>query len=125
LAFFAISAYVGNRGLIAELRYGRGQATIDAVRRDTPDGAIVVAPWYDALTLGYGSAVEHALGSRIIIAARLDSYTDAYPRWARMRRVLIFTNIGAQAQIAGIPPDWLHPLPSSLRFYSVYEVLPR
>jgi hypothetical protein len=123
LVICAGSAWLDHRGLIAELRYGGDQATIDAIRRDTPDRAIVVTSWYDATTLGYGAAIEHALGSRTVVHGLPYQFVDQFPSWARVRPVVIF-GWGTQLNLDAVPPSWLHELPSSLRFYRSVEVVP-
>ena len=90
LAIYAGSAWHNNRGLAAELRYRGNQSTIDAVRHDVPDGAIIVTSWYDATTLGYGAAIEHALGSRTVVHGLPFQFVDQFPSWAHVRRVVIF-----------------------------------
>jgi hypothetical protein len=124
LALLAGSAWQNNRGLISELRYGGSQSTIDNVRHDIPDGAIIVTSWYDATTLGYGAAIEHALGSRIVVHGLPFQLVDQFPRWARVRRVFIF-GWGTQMGLDAVPPSWLHEIPSTQRFYRIVEVLPR
>jgi hypothetical protein len=125
LAVTAAATLWSDRGLIAQLRYGGAQATIDAVAHDVPDGSVVVAAWYDATTLGYGSAVERALGTRTIVAALPDEYVDQYAAWAKTRRITVFTNWGTAPYVAGIPPAWVRERPSSLPLHRVVDVRPR
>jgi hypothetical protein len=121
----AVWAWHDDWGIAAETRYSGAQATIDAVRRDVPDRAIVVAAWYDATTLGYGSAVEHALGSRLIVRALPREYVDLYPSWTRSRRVFIYANPSTAPYVEmQIPRAWLHEVRSSQPHYRVFEVLP-
>ncbi|MGA2394749.1 MAG: DUF2723 domain-containing protein [Candidatus Lustribacter sp.] len=124
LALVAATTWLGNRALAAELRYGGGQPEIDAAARDIPDGAIIVTSWYDAPTLGYGAAIEHALGSRTVVHGIPYQFVDRFPSWARARRVVIF-GWGSEINLDAIPPSWLHELPSTLQFYRVFEVNPR
>jgi hypothetical protein len=123
LALLTVSAWLNNRGLIAELRFDGDQSTIDAVRRDVPDGAIIVTSWYDATTLGYGAAVEHALGSRTVVHGLPYQFVDQFPSWARVRRIVIF-GWGNELGLDAVTPSWLHELPSTLRFYRIVEVIP-
>jgi hypothetical protein len=124
LVLLAANIWLNDRSIIAETRYGGAQATIDAVRHDIPDGAIVVAAWYDATTLDYGAAIEHALDSRIIVKAFPQEYMDEYPGWARVRRVFIYANGGTLGYLPQVPQTWLHERPSTLSYYHVYEVIP-
>lgn len=123
LVFFAVRAWSDHAGLIAELRFGGNQATIDAVRRDTPDGAIVMASWYEATTLAYGAAIEHALGSRTVMHGSPFDFVDQFPKWTRSRRVVVF-GWASQMDLDDVPPSWLHELPSTLQFYRVVEIVP-
>jgi hypothetical protein len=123
LVLFAGITWHNNRGLIAELRYGGSQSTIDNVSHDIPDGAIILTSWYDATTLGYGAAIEHALGSRTVVHGLPFQFVDQFPRWARVRRVVIF-GWGTQMGLDAVPPSWLHELPSTQQFYRIVEVLP-
>jgi len=123
LALFAGVAWHNNRGLVAELRYGGSQSMIDSVRHDIPDGAIILTSWYEATTLGYGAAIEHALGSRTVVHGLPFQFVDQFPRWARVRRVVIF-GWGTQMGLDTVPPSWLHELPSTQQFYRIVEVLP-
>jgi hypothetical protein len=125
LVLFAGSAWLANRGIIAETSYGGSQEVIDAVVHDIPDGAIVVVPWYDATTLMYGSAVEHALGSRLIAKGVPFQFVYQYADWARVRRVFVYANRGIAPYVpAQVPPAWLHERASSLSYYHVFEVIP-
>jgi len=123
LVLFAAGTWLADRGVAAQLPFGGGQATIDAVVRDIPDGSIIVTAWYDAATLGYGAAIEHALGSRTIVHGLPYRFVDAFPAWVRVRRVFIF-GWGTQLQLDAIPPTWLRERPSGLPFYRIVEVLP-
>jgi hypothetical protein len=126
-ATLAVSAAVlifSNRGLAAELRApGLPPLIIDAVKRDTPDGTIIVAPWHEALTLGYASAIDHALGSRTIIQGDAADYVDDYQAWVRTRRVVLYVQFGRQGKIANIPSAWQRELASSLPFHRVVEII--
>jgi hypothetical protein len=124
LVLFAAGAWLANRELAAQLPFGGGQATIDAVVRDIPDGTIIVTSWYDAPTLGYGAAIEHALGSRTIVHGLPYQFVDAFPAWARQRHVVIF-GWGTELQLDAVPPAWLKERPSGLPFYRIVEVVPQ
>jgi Protein of unknown function (DUF2723) len=121
----AVDAWYENRGTIAETSYGGAQNVIDAVRRDTPDNAIVVAAWYDATTLGYGQNVEGVLGDRLIVKAAPGEYADAYQRWARVRPVIVYANRSTSQSAAGVvAPNPVRELPSSLPYYRIFEIRP-
>jgi len=124
LVLFAAGTWLADRGLAAQLPFGGGQSTIEAVVRDIPDGTIIVTSWYDATTLGYGAAIEHALGSRTIVHGLPYQFVDAFPAWARERRVVIF-GWGTQLQLDAVPAAWLQERPSGLPFYRIVEVVPQ
>jgi len=124
LILIAGSTWWNNRGLVAELRYSDGQATIDAVRNEIPDGAIIIAGWYDALRLGYGAAVEHELGTRIIVTGFPIDYLDRLPDLARSRRIFVYANWGYASSVSAIPPNWVHERPSSQTLVHIYEIIP-
>jgi hypothetical protein len=122
LAVLAGFAFAQNRPRAASI-YEDGETIISAVRQDTPDGAIVVAQWNDAAALGYGTFVEHALGSRIIVAGWPSDYADQYTRWAESLPVRLFVSPLAMHRLLGLPVR-LWPQPSSLGGYGIYAVLP-
>jgi hypothetical protein len=125
LVFLAAGAWVGNRGIIRETSYGGSQEVIDAVRHDIPDGAIVVASWYDATTLMYGVAVEHTLGSRLIVKGSPGEFVERYRDWAHSRRLFIYANRGVAPYVTSqVPEVWLQERPSTLIYYHVFEVIP-
>jgi hypothetical protein len=99
---------------------------VESVARDVPDGAIMVAPWYEAQALGYGAYVEHALGSRVIVAGWPGDFVRNYPAWSRARRLVIYAGGMELVSTGSIPRYWMTELPSSNRFYRVLEiVIPR
>jgi hypothetical protein len=61
----------------------------DEVTRLTRDDAIVVAPWLSATPLAYRAYVEHRFGTRILVCGWAGDYTAEYPRWARIRQLVI------------------------------------
>jgi hypothetical protein len=102
-----------------------GQPIIDAVARDVPDGSIVVASWYEASALGYGVTVEHALGSRTIVAGWPGQFAGRFPDWTRSRRVVVYASGMELMSISAIPPAWLDELHSSLLIYRAFEIRPQ
>jgi hypothetical protein len=102
-----------------------GQTLIDAVRRDVPDGAIVVAPWYDAATLGYGEAVEGSLGSRTIVAGWPGDYADRYAAWSHVRPVVLYLDLRAFLQLGYELHSRLQRLPSSSSSHVVFRFVRR
>jgi 4-amino-4-deoxy-L-arabinose transferase-like glycosyltransferase len=124
LSLLAADSWLINRTSIAELRREGNQSLIDAVRRDVPDGAIVVAPWAIATSLGYGTAVEHALGSRTIVSAWPTQHFGAYERWSRLRRVVIYVDTETADLLALIPSGWTRQIRSTLPHYEVFEYVP-
>jgi hypothetical protein len=101
-----------------------GQRIIDAVANDVPDGAIIVAPWYEASALGYGASVEHALGSRIIVAGWPGEHARSYIAWSRMRPVIVYAGGFELMSAAGIPREYFQELASSNPFYRVLKFVP-
>lgn len=72
--------------------YG-AQAVIDSVVQNTPDDAILVAPWIYATPLAYASYVEHRLGRRIVDSAWLSQDAAYVPKWVHRRRVYVVGQI--------------------------------
>lgn len=116
-------AWYDHRGPAASYRYLGAQATIDAVRADVPDGAIIVTNWYDAPTLGYGAFIEHALGNRTVVHAIPDTIAAELPALTRARRLFLF-GWGTEIADDTLPPEWLHEKQTSLRGYRLVEVSP-
>lgn len=102
-----------------------GQQVIDAVRSSVPDGAIVVAAWNEAATLGYGETVENALGTRTVIAAWPAQFAGSYPYWTRFRRVVIDVDASGFSQLQYLPATWLRRLPSSSQSQLFFEIVAR
>jgi len=96
--------------LLARFDVG-GQPLIDAIRRDVPDGAIIIAPWADATSLAYGAFVERELGSRIVTLGWPNDFAARYPAWMHAKRVFIYANGYALAELrlANFPLTWLVP----------------
>ena len=123
LGLMAVLVWEGPRQLTRPVPT-TGQSVIDEVRRDVPDGAIVVAEWGEAAALGYGAAVEHALGTRTIVAGWPAQYGVHYPDWTRFRRVVIYVDAVGFPQLQAIPLGWLHRLPSASRSHLLFEIVP-
>ena len=100
-----------------------GDAIVQAVRRDTPDGAVVVAQWNEAAALGYGAFVERALGSRTIVAGWPSTYVDRYPEWLQTRRVVVFAGPLALRYIGRVAGSPKRLLPSSEPGFVAFELL--
>ncbi len=101
-----------------------GTGIIANVAASVPDGAIVVASWYEAAALGYASAVEHSLGSRTIVAALPAQYVDRYPQWTRNRRVVIYAG-GREFDASDyVRSNGFRELPTADPFYHVIDVVP-
>jgi hypothetical protein len=90
LALVAALALGQNRPDPKPRFYDDGEAVIAAVRRDTPDDAIVVAQWNEASALRYGAFVENALGGRTIVAGWAGAYEASYHAWMRTRPVFFY-----------------------------------
>jgi hypothetical protein len=92
LAIALASQWAANRGAL-DGRLDKGyQGSIDAVRRDIPDGAIVVAGWVLGTTLEYGAYVDRSLGSRIIVVGWPSDFKKSYARWSAAKPVYIFAD---------------------------------
>lgn len=89
---------------------GRGNlATIEAVRANTPDDAIVLAGWLDLPTLAYARYVEPSLGRRLLVGAWPSEPRERLRRWARSRRVFVVSNYILRNEIERVlPKPWLH-----------------
>lgn len=116
-------ALIGDRPRTTPPPFEDGAAIIAAAQQDTPADAIVVAQWNDAAALGYGAFIEHALGSRRIVAAWPYEYSDRYEMWARSRPVYIFASPAAQERSL---PMWaqLRESSATLPQYRVFVVVP-
>ena len=102
-----------------------GRRAIDEVRREIPDGAIVVAPWQDATSLAYAAFVERTLGSRIVVVGWPSQFASRYPDWTRARRVFLYADSYALGDLENrkVPAAWLVPVSRRLE-HTVFEVRP-
>jgi hypothetical protein len=92
LALFVCTGAVllSNRANLSR-RADPGNAPLIAdVRRLTPDGAVLVAPWLSATSLAYAAYAERTLGTRIVVTGWPLEYAARYPGWReRGRRVFL------------------------------------
>ena len=70
-----------NRGAFAATGDRSAQAFVDRIVRETPSGAILVAPWMYATPLAYAAYVEKRLGNRIVVTGWPGDYVAYYPAW--------------------------------------------
>lgn len=99
-----------------------GEGVIAAVRRDTPDDAIVIAQWNEASALRYGAFVEGALGNRTIVSGWAGAYEQKYPAWMRTRPVFFY--VGPIGMRYLFPWAWrVEQWPSSRKPFVVLKVL--
>lgn len=124
LVLAALISFAHNRVRPALSPYNDGEATIAAVRRDVPDGSVVVAQWNDATALAYGAFIEHALGSRTIVSGWPSEYAAQYPAWMKSRRVVVFASPLALFYDHYVDTVPKRILPSSQHHFLVFEILP-
>jgi hypothetical protein len=101
-----------------------GQGAIDAVRRDIPDGSVVVAIWVDATPLEYAQFVDHSLGSRIIVPGWPGEFAGRYAAWERVRPVYIFADPHAMDNIhANFKPSSVRDAMSSDNYHHIVRIV--
>ena len=101
-----------------------GQGTIDTVRRDIPDGAIVVAIWVDATPLEYAEFVDQSLGTRLIVPGWPGEFIDRYAAWEKVKPVYIFADPHAMDNIhANFSPKSISDVVSSDGYHHIVRVL--
>jgi len=81
LVFVTGSDIYTNRGAFSAGRDDSARAFIDRIVRETPSGAIIVAPWMYATPLAYAAYVEGRLGNRIVVTGWPNDYIAYYPAW--------------------------------------------
>lgn len=90
LLALAIGANLARGGDILAMRADDDAARLgETVANATRDGAVIVARWDYATPLAYRAYVERAMGSRIVLCAFVEDYTDAFARWAHERQVAV------------------------------------
>jgi hypothetical protein len=100
-----------------------GQGTIDTVRRDIPDGAIVVAIWIDATPLEYAEFVDRSLGTRLVVPGWPGEFIDRYAAWNRVKPVYIFADSHAMDNIrANFSPKSITDVVSSDGYHHIVRV---
>ena len=125
LTLAVIAQWHENSSTLNERLDTGGQPVIDAVAHLVPDGAIVVVNWVDAKSLGYGSAVEGTLGSRLIVAGWPGQFTSDYIRWSKSRPVYLYVDGSALSNAgASIPKSWLVPIPSADTYHHTIRIRP-
>jgi Protein of unknown function (DUF2723) len=108
LAAAIVTSWHAERIDLAQRGEDRGNIAIEAVQRDIPDGALVIVPWHDATSLAYAAFIDHSLGSRTIVLGWPAQFADHFADWARVRRVFIYADIYAIAELSGrVPGAWI------------------
>ena len=109
---------------LASRNDGGGQGTIDAVRRDIPDGSIVVAIWIDATPLEYAEFVDGSLGTRLVVPGWPGEFKDRYAAWSRQKPVYIFADPHAMDNIrANFDPKELRDRLSSDGYHHIVQIV--
>jgi hypothetical protein len=126
LAAAAASAAYTNRGSFNARHDLGGEPLIAAVARDLPNDVLVVMPWIDATPLAYGAFIEHRLPGKTIVLGWPNDHRERYATWTLTKRVFFYANPWVFASITDtMPASWLKELPTTLRGYRAFEVLPR
>ncbi len=68
----ALGLFWANRGIFNERNDVRAPAYVRDVLSQTPDNAIVVAPWVLATPIAYCIYIEHRCGGRLLVTAKLE-----------------------------------------------------
>ena len=113
-AAFVLTLAIANKGIGWQRDDRNTEQFIGQVAAQTPDGAVIVAPWNQGTALAYGAYVELRLGTRIVDVAGSDTEAPNVARWLRTRPVYAFdlpkgfTFAGLRAEkIANFdPPLW-------------------
>jgi len=103
-----------------------GQPEINAVRRYTPDDAIIVTGWVDATSLSYASFVDHSLGSRVIVVGWPGEFTGSYLKWQKLRPVYIYADEHTLSNArSSIPQAWVTDTAGSDSYHHFLHVVAR
>ena len=119
LTALAAQAFSANRMPIWYATLGSSERIVAGIAHETPDGAIVIAPWDQAAALGYGAYVRHALGTRTIVSAWPYQYLPEYPAWTAARRVFIING----GNVLDVPPEMnARPVGRPFPHFALYEI---
>lgn len=92
LLFVAAANVYVNRGEFSSAGDDSAQAFIERIVRETPNDAIIVAPWMYATPLAYAAYVEGRLGKRIVVTGWPEDYTTYYPAWIADRPIIFVSD---------------------------------
>lgn len=121
----AAMQFASNRGALDARLDKSGQGVIDAVRRDVPDGAIVISSWTDGTALEYGAYVDRSLGTRTIVVGWASDYGSIVASWTAVKRVYIFADeTGLANAVHFLPPGWFTNNISSDGAHHVLRITP-
>lgn len=107
--FVAAGDAYANRGAFFAGDSGSATAFVDRIVRETPPGAILVAPWMYATPLAYAAYVQKRLGDRIVLTGWPGDYLGYYSQWIG-RRPIAFVSDEPTLTVAGLRIDADAPL---------------
>ena len=94
-----------NADLFAQRDAHDAAAFADRVVAETPDDAIVVAPWSYAPPLAYRAYVQHAFGRRIVVTAWPSDVAGELGGWLRTRPVVLVGGDDRGVALPTVPLD--------------------
>ena len=115
MAGLAIGLLVVNHDTFAQPQSMGASGLIRTVVMQTPDDAILLAPWIDSTALAYAAYVDGSLGHRIVDSAWLSDEAARVPRWMREGRHVYVVD-----QVFGSVPGYrLIKIPGSPDLYRI------
>ena len=102
--FVAAGNVYADRAAFAATRDRSAQHFIERIVRETPNRAILVAPWMYATPLAYAAYVEKRLGDRIVVTGWPEDYNAYYAGWI-VRRPITFVTDDAVVSVKGLRFD--------------------
>lgn len=100
-----------------------GTNAVESIRRDTPQNAIVIAPWVDGTSLAYAKYVERSLGARYVVIAWPADLESSLRRLATIAPVYVFVPSDRAAGFTGATPErWRTALKSSASDHALFRV---
>lgn len=117
VAVVACGLLVLNRSTFAQPASAGAEGMIRTVAMNTPDGAVLLAPWIDSTALAYAAYVDRSLGRRIVDSAWLSDEKTRVPGWIAQGRAVFVVD-----QIFGSVPGYkLVKIPGSPDVYRIVK----